>query len=77
MFAHIRSLVDGDPVSLLGHMFFVEYFTVITAPDLLQGLEKSGFRKKYFTSVSNHAELDVHHIEDDLKAFQRFVSSPS
>jgi hypothetical protein len=76
LFSHILSLIQDDPIALLGHMFFVEYFTVIAAPAFINDLEKCGFNKNHFTSLTNHIELDQFHVQDDLKALEKFVKTP-
>lgn len=75
MIEAIKSLILKDPRYYVAYILFNEYFLVLLAPNFLQNLKtKCGFSEKYFSVISNHQGLDVHHVEDDLKCIEDFFT---
>lgn len=73
--AYSVDLIYRDPELFLAYMFFHEYVTVVGAPDFLSDLESQcGIPPERLTAVSWHADLDRHHIEDDLKEIEGLVA---
>lgn len=75
MLSDIRATIESDPRMYLVYILFNEYFLVLVAPQLLGDIEKNcGYSKNYFSIISNHQELDVHHVEHDLKYLENHFS---
>lgn len=74
---YIEVLVNNEPLKYIAYMTFVEYFTVLAAPEFLDCVEKKcGVPRTSLSVVSKHGELDKHHTDDDLNAIEKFVDSP-
>ncbi len=73
--AYSVDLIYRDPELFLAYMFFHEYVAVVGAPEFLANLEaQCGIPPERVTALSWHADLDRHHIEDDLLEIERLVS---
>jgi pyrroloquinoline quinone (PQQ) biosynthesis protein C len=75
--AHIEATIDEDPTLYLAYILFAEYITVLVGPALLSMLEeRCGIPRSAMSVVANHAELDVHHVQDALEKIDDLVGSP-
>lgn len=73
----VETLAYNDQLGYIAYITFLEYFTVLAAPPLLDYVEnKCGIPKSMLTVVTKHGELDKIHVEDDLKAIDTFIDSP-
>lgn len=60
-----EDLIKKDPYLYFVYILFAEYYTVIAAPESLSAIEKHCKVPKDLVSIiSNHAELDKHHVEE-------------
>jgi hypothetical protein len=72
---YIRSLVKSDPRLYLSYMAFVEYFTVLAAPEFVDNLDKKcGISRLGMTAITNHQISDQDHIQEDLRVISGFVN---
>jgi len=72
----IESLIKEDPHFYPSYIFYTEYLTVLVGAVMDDGLtNKCGFGKKVATIVTDHAELDKHHISEGEKAISDLVDS--
>jgi hypothetical protein len=70
----VKGMIDEDPRLFLSYMTFVEYFTVLIAPQFIKDLEtKCGIPRTYLSAIVNHEVLDKGHVDDDIHAIERFV----
>ncbi|MFO7178352.1 MAG: hypothetical protein DIU78_006610 [Pseudomonadota bacterium] len=61
----LERLVDTDPGSYVGYVFFAEYFTVLAGPECVRTLtEFCGIPRDALTAVSHHVELDQAHVAE-------------
>jgi pyrroloquinoline quinone (PQQ) biosynthesis protein C len=73
----VETLVYGNPLYYIAYITFLEYFTVLVAPELLDCIvNKCGISRTALTVITNHGELDKNHVEDDFKALEIFVDGP-
>jgi pyrroloquinoline quinone (PQQ) biosynthesis protein C len=71
----VNSIIDEDPRLFLGYMLFVEYFTVLAAPEWLSNVEtRCGIKPSEVSAISNHEEADRDHAQEDLEVIGRLVS---
>ncbi|HYX34570.1 MAG TPA: iron-containing redox enzyme family protein [Oligoflexus sp.] len=62
---HIESIIDYDPVHYLAYIFFAEYLCVVAGFEMAEAWEKKcGFPPNSMSVISNHAELDQHHVHE-------------
>jgi len=74
MLAYSVDTINRDPEAYLAYMFFLEYITVLMSPEFLDDMEKKcNIPKTSITAISNHAELDKQHIEDDMSGILDIV----
>jgi hypothetical protein len=72
--AHGVDLIYRDPELFLAYMFFHEYVAVVGGPEFLAHLEtQCGIPPERVTALAWHADLDRHHVEEDLMEIQRVV----
>ncbi|SMF73222.1 hypothetical protein [Pseudobacteriovorax antillogorgiicola] len=63
MIRFIENTIRADPKMYLAYIFFAEYMTVLSTPDLIEGLESnSGISGKAISILGNHADLDKEHV---------------
>jgi hypothetical protein len=73
---YVETLVHGDPTLYVAYITFLEYFTVLAAPELLDYVEnRCGISKSTLSVIANHGELDKDHTEDDFKAIEDLVKN--
>ncbi|HLV66635.1 MAG TPA: hypothetical protein VKY73_12520 [Polyangiaceae bacterium] len=61
----LERLVDTDPGSYVGYIFFAEYFTVLAGPECVRTLTQfCGIPSEALTAVSRHADLDRQHVAE-------------
>jgi hypothetical protein len=78
LISYVDSLANTKPLSYMAYVTFLEYFTVLAAPEFLEYVEK--YCKIPRTSLSvvvKHGELDKIHVEDNLIAISKFIDSDS
>jgi len=72
---YVNRIIDEDPRLFLGYMLFVEYFTVLAAPEFLQNLEtRCGITRGEVSAITNHEAADRDHAQEDLKIISEFVN---
>lgn len=74
LMSDLDSVIERDPRLYVAYMAFAEYFTVLAAPEFLRDVENNcGIKADALTAITNHAELDKDHIEEDLEAIAGLV----
>jgi len=67
-----------DPLALLGLEYGMEGFTANAGGAAMDGLTRSlGLPAEATRFLSRHAKLDVHHLDEDIAALERFVQTPA
>lgn len=70
----VREAITIDPFLYLPYILFAEYFTVLMGPDWLSALqEHCGVPASTMTAVSQHVELDKHHVEEGCREIDVLV----
>jgi hypothetical protein len=70
-----RAAISEDPYAFLAYILFAEYFTVAIGPEWLSALQtRCGVPAAAMTSVSNHVELDKHHVIDGCREIDSIVT---
>lgn len=78
MMQFIRASIIANPTSYLGYVLLTEFVTVNVGSVWLADLDAHcGIQPASLSSVSNHVELDKHHIMDDFKIISSFVRTGS
>lgn len=63
----LRTTVRREPTHFLVYLLFAEYLTVLLGPEWVTTLAAHcGIPASSMTSIGKHAELDKHHVQDDL-----------
>jgi len=77
LLALAKNMIDKDPSLFIPYMLFMEYFTVLAAPDFMANLEKNhAIPRKFITAIAYHEELDKDHVVEDLKVLD-WISNES
>jgi pyrroloquinoline quinone (PQQ) biosynthesis protein C len=70
----VRKTIEQDPFLYLPYILFTEYFTVLMGPEWLSALQAHcGVPMEAMTAVSQHVELDRHHVEDGCREIDELV----
>lgn len=69
----LNETIDTDPTLYLSYILFIEYFTVIAGPELVELFESCGLSRAQFSVIDLHAELDKEHIKDDFECIDKLV----
>lgn len=71
-----ESLSKNNPDTYLAYLTYLEYFTVLTAPEFMDCLEsKYGIPRTSMSVVAQHGELDKEHAQDNWNAIDQFIDS--
>jgi pyrroloquinoline quinone (PQQ) biosynthesis protein C len=73
---YVESLATSKPLNYMAYITFLEYFTVLAAPEFLACVEKKcGIPKSSLSVIVKHGELDKIHAEDNLCAISKFIDT--
>lgn len=71
---YTKKIIAQDPYLYVPYILFVEYFTVLAAPEWLPLLEdRCGIPQSMMSVVGNHAELDKFHVESGMREIDELV----
>jgi pyrroloquinoline quinone (PQQ) biosynthesis protein C len=69
-----RAIIERDPILYLAYILFAEYFTVVIGPEWITALdEHCGIPISALTAVSQHVELDKHHVVEGCREMDALV----
>ena len=72
------TVTQQNPKSILGLEFAMEGLTAKAGGAAVQAIQaKLGIPDNAVTFFLKHAQLDAHHVEDDIKVISRFIDSES
>jgi hypothetical protein len=72
--SYVKRIIEQDPRLYLAYMTFVEYLTVVSAPEFLKSLEeKCDVKRSEITAIANHEVADQHHSEENFEYIERFI----
>jgi hypothetical protein len=70
----LRATVRREPKHYLTYVLFAEYSTVLLGPVWVSALEANcGIPASSMTAVGRHAELDKHHVQDELRSLRTLL----
>jgi hypothetical protein len=74
LMAFLRASVRREPRQFLVYLLFAEYVTVLLGPEWVAALAANcGVPASSMTSIARHAELDKHHVQDDLQVMRTLL----
>jgi len=75
--AYLTETIDRDPSLFLAYILFAEYVTVILGSEFVRLAAECGIPAEALTVVSNHVELDQHHVAEGLTEIDALVGDPA
>lgn len=76
LMAFLRAAVRREPRHFLVYVLFTEYVTVLLGPEWVATLAANcGIPASSMTSIGRHAELDQHHVQDDLQVMRTLLQN--
>ena len=78
LYRFVVRMIDRDTTLYVAYILWVEYFTVLAAPELISALVKRcGVPPEALSCISKHVTLDIEHTDQNLEDVDEMIQDPS